>query len=141
MFTRSGDDVIGGREVAVFRMEVVNRRYGYHFFLKGRNKRPINVGFRGLVSIDKETGNVLRYDAREMLGISSDYPFRQVSHSVDYGYVPIGGSSHLLPVRSRWAYRYPKKSYIQYVEWTNCRKFGADTDITYTDAESTVEYK
>ncbi len=26
-------------------------------------------------------------------------------------------------------------------EWTNCRKFGADTDITYTDAESTVEYK
>ena len=30
VFTRSGDDVIGGRDVAVFRMEVVNRRYGYN---------------------------------------------------------------------------------------------------------------
>ena len=131
VFTRSGDDVIGGREVAVFRMEVVNRRYGYHFSLKGRNKRPINVGFRGLVSIDKETGHVQRYDAREMLGIPSDYPYRQVSNHIDYGYVPIGGENHLLPVRSRWAYRYPKKSYIQYVEWTNCRKFGAESTVDF----------
>ena len=131
VFTRSGDDVISGREVAVFRYGLANPRYGYHFFLTGRNKRPINVGFRGLVSIDKETGHVLRYDAREMLGIPSDYPFQQVSHSIDYGYVPIGGSSHLLPVRSRWAYRYPKKSYIQYVEWTNCRKFGAESTVDF----------
>ena len=131
VFTRSGDAVIGGREVAVFRMEVVNRRYGYHFFLRGRKKRPINVGFRGLVSIDKATGHVLRYDAREMLGIPSDYPFQQASRSLDYGYVPIGGKPHLLPVRSRWAYRHPKKFQINYVEWTSCRKFGAESTVDF----------
>ena len=83
-FTRSGDDVIGGREVAVFRMELANPRYGY-------TMGPKKFGFQGRVSIDKATGRVLRYDAREMLGIPSDYPFQQASHSIDYGYVPIGG--------------------------------------------------
>ena len=138
VFIRSGDAVIGDREVAGFRMEVRRLRYGYTM---GPKKWRINVGFRGLVSIDKATGRVLRYEAREMLGIPSDYPFQQASRSIDYGYVPIGGKPHLLPVRSRWVLRYPKKSYIEYIEWTNYRKFGADTDITYTDAESTVEYK
>ncbi len=128
VFTRSDDDVIGGREVAVFRMEVVNRRYGYN--LRAGRKR-INVGFSGLVSIDKATGRVLRYDAREMLGIPSDYPYQQVSHSVDYGYVPIGGKLHLLPVRSRWVFRDPKKFEIDYVEWTNCRKFGAESTVDF----------
>ena len=131
VFTRSGDDVIGGREVAVFRMEVVNPSYGIHFSSWGRNKRPINVGFRGLVSIDKATGHVLRHDAREMLGVPSDYLFRQASHSIDYDYVPIGGKPHLLPVRSRWAYRYPKKFEIEYIEWTSCRKFGAESTVDF----------
>ena len=130
-FTRSGDDVIGGREVAVFRMEVVNRRYGYRFLLRGRKKRPINVGFRGLVSIDKATGRVLRYDAREMLGIPSDHPFQQASHSIDYAYVPIGGKPHLLPVRSRWVTRYPRKIERDDVEWTSCRKFGAESTVDF----------
>ncbi len=131
VFTRSGDGVIGGREVAVFRMEVVNRRYGFHFFLRSRNKRPINVGFRGLVSIDKATGHVLRHDAREMLGIPPGYPFQQASHSIDYGYVLIGGKPHLLPVRSRWVLRYPKKFEIEYIEWTSCRKFGAESMVDF----------
>ena len=128
VFTRSGDDVIGGREVAVFRMEVVNRRYGYN--LRAGRKR-INVGFSGLVSIDKATGRVLRYDAREMLGIPSNYPYQQASHSIDYGYVPIGGKLHLLPARSRWAYRHPKKFQIDYIEWTSCRKFGAESTVDF----------
>ncbi len=127
-FTRSGDDVIGGRDVAVFRMEVANPRYGYTI---GPKKWRITVGFRGLVSIDKATGRVLRYEAREMLGIPSDYPFQQVSHSIDYGYVPIGGKPHLLPVRSRWVTRFPKKFEIDYVEWTSCRKFGAESTVDF----------
>ena len=123
-FTRSGDDVIGGREVAVFRMELANPRYGYTM---GQKK----FGFRGRVSIDKATGRVLRYDTREMLGIPSDYPFQQASHSIDYGYVPIGGKLHLLPVRSRWVTRFPRKFEINYVEWTNCRKFGAESTVDF----------
>ena len=126
VFTRSGDDVIGGRDVAVFR--VVKRRYGYN--LRAGRKRII-VGFSGLVSIDKATGHVLRYDAREMLGIPSNFPYQQVSHMVDYAYVPIGGKPHLLPVRSRWAYRYPRKIERDDVEWTSCRKFGAESTVDF----------
>ena len=128
VFTRSGDAVIGGRDVAVFRMEVVNRRYGYN--LRAGRKR-INVGFSGLVSIDKATGRVLRYEAREMLGIPPGYPFQQASRSLDYDYVPIGGKEYLLPVRSRWVKRYPRKIEGDDVEWTSCRKFGAESTVDF----------
>ena len=128
VFTRSGDGIIGGRDVAVFRMEVANPRYGYTM---GPKKWRITVGFRGLVSIDKETGHVLRLDAREMLGIPSNFPFQQVSHMVDYGYVPIGGKPHLLPVRSRWVTRYPRKIERDDIEWTSCRKFGAESTVDF----------
>ncbi len=131
VFTRSGDDVIGGRDVAVFSMEVVNRRYGFHFSLRDRKKRPINVGFRGLVSIDKAMGRVLRYDAREMLGIPPGYPLQQASRSLNYDYVPIGGKEYLLPVRSRWVKRYPRKIERDDIEWTNCRKFGAESTVDF----------
>ncbi len=128
VFTRSGDDVIGGRDVAVFRMEVVNRRYGYN--LRAGRKR-INVGFSGLVSIDKATGRMLRYEAREMLGIPPGYPFQQASRSLDYDYVPIGGKEYLLPVRSHWVKRYPRKIERDDIEWTSCRKFGAESTVDF----------
>ena len=127
-FTRSGDGVIDGREVAVFRYEMTNPSYGYRL----RAKKPhVKVGHRGLVSIEKATGRVLRLDAREMLGIPSNYPYRQVSHSVNYGYVPIGGKPHLLPVRSRWVTRYPRKIERDDIEWTNYRKFGAESTVDF----------
>ena len=128
VFTRSGDDVISGRKVAVFRYEMTNPSYGYGLRY---GKRRITVGFRGLVSIEKATGRVLRLDAREMLGIPSNYPYRQASHSIDYGYVPIGGKPHLLPVRSRWVKRYPRKIERDDIEWTNCRKFGAESTVDF----------
>ena len=128
VFTRSGDAVIGGRDVAVFRMAVRNPRYGYG--LKSRKRRAA-VGFRGLVSIDKATGKVLRYDARESLGIPHDFPVQQASHSVDYGYVPIGGKPHLLPVRSRWVQRASREIERDDIEWTSCRKFGAESTVDF----------
>ena len=74
---------------------------------------------------------MLRYDARESLGIPHDFPVQQASHSVDYGYVPIGGKPHLLPVRSRWVKRYPRKIERDDVEWTSCRKFGAESTVDF----------
>ncbi len=127
-FTRSSDNVTGNHDVAIFRYEVANPSYGYSL----RDKKPyVNVRHRGLVSIDKATGHVLRYEAREMLGIPSKHPVRQLSHSVDYGYVPIGGKLHLLPVRSRWDTRFARKIRRSDVEWTNCRKFGAESTVEF----------
>ena len=127
-FTRSGEAVIGGREVAIFRYEMTNPSFGYRL----RAKKPyVNVGHRGLVSIDKATGHMLRYDVRELLEIPSDFPYWQVSHSVDYGYVPIGGKPHLLPVRSRWVTCFGRKIERDDIEWTNCRKFGAESTVDF----------
>ena len=135
VFKRSGDAVIGGRDAAVFRCEVANPRYGFRLKARRNKKSHIGVGYRGLVSIDRATGNVLRIDSREMLGIPPDYPVRQASNSVDYGYVSIGGESHLLPVRSRWRWvvRQAKKPHLyrSETEWSGCRKFGAESMVEF----------
>ena len=127
-FESSGSAVIGGCDVAVFRMEMTNPRYGIE---AGHRKKRRGFGYRGLVSIDKETANVLRFDVREMLGIPPKLPTRQASNSIDYGYVPIGGDLHLLPVRSRWVTRYSKKISRRDIEWSNCRKFEADSTVEF----------
>ena len=66
-----------------------------------------------------------------MLGIPPKLPTRQLSHSVDYGYVPIGGKPHLLPVRSRWVQRLARKIRRNDIEWTNCPKFGAESTVDF----------
>ena len=140
VFEPAGSAVIGGRDVAVFRMEMTNRRYG---ITGGPRKKRRSFGYRGLTSIDKQTGHVLRYEVRELLGIPPKFPTRQASSSIDYDYVPIGDRDYLLPVRAQDFQRSSKKPYFHRTEseWSGCRKFGADSDITYTNAESTVEYK
>ena len=125
VFTRSAEGVIGGREVAIFRYEMTNPSYGYNL------NEKVNLGHKGVVSIDKATGNVLRYDAREILDIPSGFSYWQLSHSIDYGYVLIGGKPHLLPVRSRWVTRYPIQIERDDIEWTSCRKFGAESMVDF----------
>ena len=133
VFKRSGDTVIGGRDAAVFRYEMANPRYGITLRARRNKKSHIDVGYRGLVSIDRATGNVLRIDHREMLCIPPDYPVRQASNSVDYGYVSISGESHLLPVRSRSVLRLAKPPYLDRgeVEWSGCHKFGAESTVEF----------
>ena len=140
VFEPAGSAVIGGRDVAVFSMEMTNRRYG---ITDGPRKKRRSFGYRGLTSIDKQTGHVLRLEHTERLGIPPKFPVRQASDSIDYDYVPIGGRDYLLPVRAQEFQRSSKKPYFERTEteWSGCRKFGADSDITYPNAESTVEYK
>ena len=140
VFEPAGSAVIGGRDVAVFRMEMTKRRYG---ITEGPRKKRRKFGYRGLTSIDKQTGHVLRIEHAERLGIPPKFPLRQASSSIDYDYVPIGDRDYLLPVRAQSFLRSSKQPYFERTEseWSGCRKFGADSDITYTNAESTVEYK
>ena len=106
VFEPAGSAVIGGRDVAVFRMEMTKRRYGIK---GGPRKKRRRFGYRGLTSIDKQTGHVLRIEHAERLGIPPKFPLRQASSSIDYDYVPIGDRDYLLPVRARWDARSSKK--------------------------------
>lgn len=136
-FTRTTDDVIEDREVYVFQVLLPTEHRGGGLISLGWNRLglatwQIPVGSRGLVSIEKQTGNVLRIDSHEALGIPLDFPVRKASYRIEYGYVPIGDGTYVLPVRARYSMEmFPPALYRHDVEWRDCRKFDAESVLTF----------
>ena len=138
-FTRSADDVIEGRDVYVFEVLLPKEHGGGGLISLGWNRLglatwQIRVGSRGLVSIEKQTGNVLRIDSHEAVGIPLDFPVRQARYRIEYGYVPIGDRTYMLPVRARYSMEmFPPALYRHDVEWRDCHKFDAESVLTFGD--------
>ena len=91
----------------------------------------IPFGSRGQVSIEKQTGNVLRIESLETLGWPVDYPVVQARHPVDYGYLPIGADTYLLPVRAQYVFDFAPPLMHKYdLRWRGCREFDAESVLT-----------
>ena len=136
-FTRVNDAVIDGRNAFVFEVLVPKDYLGGGVMCLGWDDsgmpiRQIAVGGRGLVSIEKQTGNVLRIERLETLGLPADYPIVQARYRVDYSYVPIGDDTYLLPVRAQYFFDLaPPLKHKYDLRWRDCRKFDAESVLTF----------
>ena len=136
-FTRIADNVIDDREVYVLEVLLPKEHRGGGLISLGWNRLglatwQIPVGSRGLVSIEKKTGNVLRIDSHEALGIPPDFPVREARYRIEYGYVPLGDGTYMLPVRARYSMEmFPPTLYRHDIEWRDCRKFDAESVLTF----------
>ena len=131
-FERSRDAMVRGRRAYAFR--AVNPRpvQGISIGLNpdGSYRSPINVGFRGWAFIEKTSGNVLRMVAEETLRIPTTYPVRQYSYRIDYDYVPIADSVHLLPVKQLgWWYMRSGWVIQDVIDYTGHRKFDVESSM------------
>ena len=137
VLTPTDDVVVHGREVYVFDLVLPKRHYGPESIALGWDSsgmpiRQIAVGSQGSVSIEEETGNVLRIESHEALGIPLDYPVRQSSYRIDYGYMPIGDGTYLLPVRQRHVMRMlPPYLYRYDVGWRDCHRFDTESVLSF----------
>ena len=144
-FRRTTDAVIEGRDAYVFEVLLPKENLeggvmSLGWYSSGLPIWQIAVGSRGLVSIEQETGNVLRIDRLETLGFPVSYPVHQARYRVDYNYVPISDDTFLLPVRAQYFYHLAPPLMHKYdVSWRDCRKFGAESVLTFE--KSTVEDK
>ena len=136
-FTRAADAVIDGRSVYVFEVLLPTDHLGGGLMCLGWDDsgmpiRQVPVGGRGLVSIEKQTGNVLRIERLETLGLPVDYPIMQARYRVDYGSVPIGDDTYLLPVRAQYVFDLAPRLMHKYeLRWRDCRKFEAESVLTF----------
>jgi hypothetical protein len=87
-------------------------------------------GYRGLIYIDRDTGQVMRITL-EAEDIPPSFPIQAATTKLDYDYQDISGNTFLLPLRSEMRMRSGKTLVKNEVEFRMYRKFGADATITF----------
>ena len=140
-FERSRDAMVKGRHAYAFRAvnsHPVDIIGGGGANPDGSFRLLIHVGFRGWAFIEKTSGNVLRLVAEETLRIPATHPVRQYSYRIDYDYVSIADSVHLLPVkRLNWWYMRNGWVIKDVIDYTDHRRFDVDSSIVFSESTPT----
>jgi hypothetical protein len=89
--------------------------------------------YQGTMWIDKETARILRIEMQASK-IPAAFPLDKVESAVDYNFVKIGPSSFLLPVHADVlsCERGSRQCSRNAIDFRNYKKFGADSNVTFT---------
>lgn len=91
----------------------------------------VKVGYKGLIYVDRDTNMVTRI-VQEAIDIPPTFPISQASTVLDYDYIDISGSQHLLPLRAVTRTRASKLLTKNETEFRLYRKFSAEATVTFT---------
>jgi hypothetical protein len=131
-FTWARHSLLRGRSVYVFQIRVPRQRSSWRLSVERTDE--IIAGYTGLVYIDKETERVLRLYMRAE-NIPPDFPMREAETRLDYDFIPISGTEHLLPLKARIRMRSGKMRSRNEVEFRMYRKFSSEATITFEDVD------
>lgn len=123
-------EVYRARRVAVFRYAVDLKHSRYR--LRSPTTHPVNIAHRGLVYSDPRTGVVGRLILYG-IGLTFDAPISAVGIVLDYGNLPIGGVTFVLPLsgvsymRSQW------RETREEIEYRDYRKFQSESTLKFDE--------
>jgi hypothetical protein len=100
-----------------------SRRFG----LQGLS---LTFGVEGMFQVDPETRQVVKVELHA-IDVPPRFPFKDFQQSILYGYRKIGEREFLLPVHSESSMNIYGQAVKAETEFTDYRKFSADTDITF----------
>ena len=93
-------------------------------------KRTIQVPFQGSVYVDPETLVVVRIEMK-CLDIPKDSEYIVVALTIDYQAAEVAGREFILPAHFGLHYQMTRGMLINTAEYTNYRRFGADSTIQF----------
>jgi hypothetical protein len=95
--------------------------------VQGQPTSVISAFPRGTVFLDRKTGVVLRI-TQETSAVPDDFPIRQMSLSLEYGDVPVGGRVYALPLSFTMDVRLRKRALVwNEVSFRSYQRFTADS--------------
>jgi len=131
----AGWGVLSGREVAYYRYEVPQERS--HFLVTlGDNKRAIPTAFRGVISINRETGEVKRLVV-DVVHPPAETEIVRGRIVTDYAPIGIGSTTTLAPEVS--TLRLVGKNNglsVNQTRYSDCREFIAESTLTFDPARA-----
>jgi len=150
-FTWDHSESLHGSQVAVFRYAVdqAHSKYSVCCLQMGSitihgviqpQKKPWLSAYRGFVSADRETGRILRLDYRNV-DMPPESPLRDARHVVDYASFTIGDRSYWLPSRVTHYIRTPEYRTRDEIQFSNYRRFDAESTILFPAEDDAPEQK
>src|SRR5580658_3908942 len=118
-----------GRKMHVYSYRVPAARSDYHIVVPGE-KIDLVAAYHGLIFIDTKTHAVHRITLHAD-GVPASFPVQDVSLALDYDYTRIGDADYLLPLEFELRSREHNWLIKNDVTYTDYRKFGADSNITF----------
>lgn len=120
-----------GRPAHVFSYRIEQARSKYTLNLTALFKHyRMTSGMRGLVYVDRETNQVMRF-SDEGEGLPDNWPILRTPSVLDYDYADVGGQRFLLPRRvdSRVIMRDRQSRNV--MEFGDYRKFSSEATLTF----------
>ena len=118
-----------GRLTYVYSYRVPASKSNYHLKVPEK-KLDFVAGYHGLIFVDAHRHFVHRITAHPD-GIPLSFPIQDVSLALDYEYTQIGDADFLLPLEFELRSREGKLLVKNDVDYSNYRKFTADSNITF----------
>lgn len=112
--------------VFAYRVAQPNSKWGIEYHRSMR----IVPGYRGYVYVDADYFTVTRITL-EAIDIPVSFPIQSAKTQLDYDFIKIGDSEHVLPLRAEVRMREGKNLTKNEVEFRLYRKFGADATIKF----------
>jgi hypothetical protein len=106
----------------------------------GESKRSVTSAYKGLLYIERETGQILRVTL-ESVNIPADFPIQVAKEALTYDYADLSGIKFLLPAKSE--VRLDRGRYFSRndVYFRSYRKFSADAVISFDDPSAPPDKK
>ena len=100
----------------------------------GKVKKGPTLGFKGLLYVERGTGRVLRYLAREPLGVKKKHQVQDHAFILDYDDVTLDGKTAFLPVAMFDFSLYNNGSEVGNItRFSKCRTFRSETKLTFSE--------
>ena len=123
-----GEAELMGNKTQVFRFSIP-RAHSTYLFQQNGGGQAIFTAYHALLYIDADTLGVRRVTVVAE-GLPKDSFIRECQLSVDYDYIPVGGSEYLLPVHaSLFVQRHARTLHRNEIEFQNYRKYGAESKL------------
>ncbi|MCB1021516.1 MAG: hypothetical protein H6509_15635 [Bryobacterales bacterium] len=141
VFNWARHSLLRGRPVYVFAFDVPRSRSKWRLTYTAAKNAPgdqITTAYRGLVYIDKETERTLRIKM-DAADVPSTFPIQEASTRLDYDYIDISSTPHLLPLKAEVRMRAGRELNRNDVEFRLYRKFSADASISFDEIDNLPE--
>ncbi len=127
---------LSGRTVQVFQYRVPQEKATYHLEYGYRSGQPVStiVGHKGLVWLDEESARVMRVE--QAAEIPRNFPLKVSKTILEFSWVEIAGQRWLLPRHASSTMGNTEILTNNEVEFSNYRKFAADSTVTFAEPES-----
>lgn len=119
---------------------VVDQPHSQWGIYDGESKQSVVPGYRGLIFIDRETGQILKITL-ESINIPPDFPIQMAKSTLDYDWADISGHQFLLPYNSEVMLNRGKLATKNQYHFTAYRKFSADAVISFDEVKDDADTK